>query len=57
MREINSSIADEKSKRPLPRARRKNAWRTTERLTALFVASAGSFSDEQIGLFATFSSA
>ena len=50
MREINSSIADE-VEAAIAAGSAEKCVETTERLTALFVASAGSFSDEQIGLF------
>jgi uncharacterized protein (DUF2336 family) len=50
MREINSSIADE-VEAAIAAGSAEKCMETTERLTALFVASAGSFSDEQIGLF------
>jgi uncharacterized protein (DUF2336 family) len=50
MREINSSIADE-VEAAIAAGSAEKCVETTGRLTALFVASAGSFSDEQIELF------
>src|SRR5258708_13515887 len=50
MREINSSIADE-VEAAIAAGSAEKCVETTERFTVLFVASAGSFSDEQIGLF------